>query len=67
MEEFPDMLKDEVTEDVIDVIKNIITVQYSQITGKCPNGHECCMKAECWFDKPKEEINDESKGKESDK
>ena len=67
MEEFPDMLRDEVTKDVLDVIKNIVIVQYSQITGKCPLGHQFCMNAKCWFEQPKEETNDESKGKKSDK
>ncbi len=62
MEEFPDMLEEEVTKDVIDTIKNIVTVQYSQITGRCPNGHQFCMNAKCWFEQPKEETNDESEG-----
>ena len=44
MEEFPDMLeidetipaREEIEKDTIDWIKNIMIVQYSQITGKCP-------------------------------
>ena len=64
MEEFPDMLeidesiplREEIEKETIDWIKNIMIVQYSQITGKCPNGHQFCMDAKCWFEQPKEET-----------
>ena len=29
-------------------IKQIVIIQRSQITGKCPKGHSFCINADCW-------------------
>ena len=29
-------------------IKQIVIIQRSQLTGKCPKGHSFCISADCW-------------------
>ena len=43
----PDLFVNKLTDDINKTIKNIVIIQYSQITGKCPMGHKYCIKAEC--------------------
>ena len=34
--------------DIDGFIKQIVIIQRSQITGKCPKGHSFCINADCW-------------------
>jgi hypothetical protein len=45
----PSLFKDKLTDDVEKMIKNIAIIQYSQVTGKCPQGHKYCLNAKCWL------------------
>ena len=44
----PSLFRDKLTDDLNKTIENIVIIQYSQITGKCPKGHKYCLKTECW-------------------
>ena len=46
----PDLFKDKLTDEICDTILDIVIVQYSQITGKCPNGHNYCLSSKCWIE-----------------
>ena len=34
--------------DIDSFIKQIVIIQRSQITGRCPKGHSFCINADCW-------------------
>jgi UDP-3-O-[3-hydroxymyristoyl] glucosamine N-acyltransferase len=34
--------------DIDGFIKQIVIIQRSQITGRCPLGHSFCINADCW-------------------
>lgn len=34
--------------DIDGFIKQIVIIQRSQSTGKCPKGHSFCINADCW-------------------
>jgi|AP82_1055514.scaffolds.fasta_scaffold243924_2 hypothetical protein len=46
----PELFREKITDDIYKVIKDIVIVQYSQITGKCPNGHKFCLSSKCWIE-----------------
>jgi len=45
----PNLFKDKLTDEINKTIKNIVIIQYSQVTGKCPKGHKYCLSAKCWI------------------
>ena len=34
--------------DIDGFIEQIVIIQRSQLTGKCPKGHSFCINADCW-------------------
>jgi len=34
--------------DIDGFIEQIVIIQRSQLTGKCPKGHSFCISADCW-------------------
>ena len=42
------LFKGGVTTDIDGFIEQIVIIQRSQLTGKCPKGHSCCINADCW-------------------
>ena len=42
------LFKGGVSTDIDGFIKQIVIIQRSQITGRCPLGHSFCINADCW-------------------
>lgn len=51
----PDLFVNKLTDDMNKMIKDIVIIQYSQITGKCPMGHRYCIEAKCWIQEEDDE------------
>tara|TARA_R100000750_G_scaffold5263_1_gene4105 strand:- start:1144 stop:1326 length:183 start_codon:yes stop_codon:yes gene_type:complete len=45
----PNLFSDKLTDEINKTIKNIVIIQYSQVTGKCPKGHKYCLNTKCWI------------------
>ena len=44
----PSLFSDKLTKEIDKTIRDIVIIQYSQVTGKCPSGHKYCLNRECW-------------------
>ena len=42
------LFKGGVSTDIAGFIEQIVIIQRSQLTGKCPKGHSFCINADCW-------------------